>query len=68
MLREAAERAAGRPLRLSQDLTRRLLELTERRGGVERLSLAADLEAVRDRSLPRLRAAGAISSAAMSRS
>jgi tRNA(Ile)-lysidine synthase len=50
VLREAAERTAGRPLRLSQDLTRRLLELSERRGGVERLSLTADLEAVRDRS------------------
>ena len=50
VLREAAERAAGRPLRLTRDLTRRLLELGERRGGVERLSLAADLEAVRDRS------------------
>ncbi len=50
VLREAAEQAAGRPLRLTRDLTRRLLELGERRGGVERLSLAADLEAVRDRS------------------
>ena len=50
VLREAAERAAGRPLRLTRDLTRRLVELGERRGGVERLSLAADLEAVRDRS------------------
>ena len=50
VLREAAERAAGRPLRLSQDMTRRLLDLSLRRGGVERLSLTADLEAVRDRS------------------
>jgi tRNA(Ile)-lysidine synthase len=50
VLREAAERAAGRPLRLPRQLTGRLEELAGRRGGVERLSLAADLEAVRDRS------------------
>src|SRR6478735_5450118 len=50
VLREAAERAAGRPLRLPRQLTGRLEQLAERRGGVERLSLAADLEAVRDRS------------------
>ena len=50
VLREAAERAAGRPLRLPKELTGRLEQLSLRRGGVERLSLAADLEAVRDRS------------------
>jgi tRNA(Ile)-lysidine synthase len=50
VLREAAERAAGRPLRLPRQLTGRLEQLAERRGGHERLSLAADLEAVRDRS------------------
>jgi tRNA(Ile)-lysidine synthase len=50
VLREAAERAAGRPLRLPRQLTGRLEQLAERRGGVERLSLAADLEAVRDRT------------------
>jgi tRNA(Ile)-lysidine synthase len=50
VLREAAERAAGRPLRLPRQLTGRLEQLTTRRKGVERLSLAADLEAVRDRS------------------
>src|SRR4029077_8489761 len=49
VLREAAERAAGRPLRLPRQLTDKLVALTERRGGVERLSLGADLEAVRDR-------------------
>jgi tRNA(Ile)-lysidine synthase len=49
VLRAAAERAAGRPLRLPRDLTARLEQLTGRSGGVERLSLAADLEAVRDR-------------------
>jgi tRNA(Ile)-lysidine synthase len=49
-LREAAERAAGRPLRLPRQLTGRLEQLSTRRDGVERLSLAADLEAVRDRS------------------
>jgi tRNA(Ile)-lysidine synthase len=50
VLREAAERAAGRPLRLPRQLTGRLEQLSTRRDGVERLSLAADLEAVRDRS------------------
>jgi tRNA(Ile)-lysidine synthase len=50
VLREAAERAAGRPLRLPRQLTGRLEQLAQRRGGHERLSLAADLEAVRDRS------------------
>jgi tRNA(Ile)-lysidine synthase len=50
VLREAAERAAGRPLRLPRQLTGRLEQLATRRSGVERLSLAADLEAVRDRS------------------
>jgi tRNA(Ile)-lysidine synthase len=49
VLRAAAERAAGRPLRLPRDLTARLEQLTGRSRGVERLSLAADLEAVRDR-------------------
>ena len=49
VLRAAAERAAGRPLRLPRDLTGRLEQLAGRRRGVERLSLAADLEAVRDR-------------------
>jgi tRNA(Ile)-lysidine synthase len=49
VLRAAAERAAGRPLRLPRDLTGRLEQLADRRKGVERLSLAADLEAVRDR-------------------
>jgi tRNA(Ile)-lysidine synthase len=50
VLREAAERAAGRPLRLPMELTGRLEQLSGRRAGTERLSLAADLEAVRDRS------------------
>src|SRR5207244_10102003 len=50
VLREAAERAAGRPLRLPRQLTARLEQLAERRDGRERLSLAADLEAVRNRS------------------
>jgi tRNA(Ile)-lysidine synthase len=50
VLREAAERAAGRPLRLPRQLTGRLEQLAERRGGHERLSLAADLDAVRDRA------------------
>jgi|1186.fasta_scaffold00884_3 tRNA(Ile)-lysidine synthase len=50
VLREAAELAAGRPLRLTRDLTVRLNGLADRRGGVERLSLSGDLEAVRDRS------------------
>jgi tRNA(Ile)-lysidine synthase len=49
VLREAAERAAGRPLRLPRQLTGKLEQLAGRRSGVERLSLAADLEAVRDR-------------------
>jgi tRNA(Ile)-lysidine synthase len=49
VLREAAERAAGRPLRLSRALTDRLVELAGRTAGVERLSLGRDLEAVRDR-------------------
>jgi hypothetical protein len=50
VLREAAERAAGRPLRLPRRLTGRLEQMAGRRTGVERLSLAADLEAVRDRT------------------
>jgi len=50
VLREAAERAAGRPLRLPRQLTGRLEAVAERRAGVERLSLGADLEAVRERS------------------
>jgi tRNA(Ile)-lysidine synthase len=50
VLREAAERAAGRPLRLPRQLTGRLEQMAGRRTGVERLSLAADLEAVRDRT------------------
>jgi tRNA(Ile)-lysidine synthase len=49
VLREAAERAAGRPLRLPRALTAKLEALAARRKGVERLSLARDLEAVRDR-------------------
>jgi tRNA(Ile)-lysidine synthase len=49
VLREAAERAAGRPLRLSRALTDRLVELAGRSAGVERLSLGRDIEAVRDR-------------------
>jgi tRNA(Ile)-lysidine synthase len=49
VLREAAERAAGRPLRLSRALTAKLEALAGRRTGVERLSLGRDLEAVRDR-------------------
>jgi tRNA(Ile)-lysidine synthase len=49
VLREAAERAAGRPLRLPRQLTGKLEQVAGRRSGVERLSLAADLEAVRDR-------------------
>jgi tRNA(Ile)-lysidine synthase len=51
VLREAAERAAGRPLRLPRQLTVQLQDLADRRSGVERLSLAADLEALRNRSL-----------------
>jgi tRNA(Ile)-lysidine synthase len=50
VLREAAERAAGRPLRLSRQLTARLESLASRRGGIERLSLSHDLEATRDRA------------------
>jgi tRNA(Ile)-lysidine synthase len=50
VLREAAERAAGRPLRLPRQLTGRLEALAGRRAGVERLSLGADVEAVRERS------------------
>jgi tRNA(Ile)-lysidine synthase len=50
VLREAAERAAGRPLRLPRALTAKLEAMAGRRGGVERLSLGRDLEAVRDRS------------------
>jgi tRNA(Ile)-lysidine synthase len=50
VLRESAELAAGRPLRLPRELTSRLEGLASRRGGVERLSLSRDLEAVRDRS------------------
>ncbi len=50
VLREAAERAAGRPLRLPRQLTGRLEQVAGRRTGSERLSLAADLEAVRERS------------------
>ena len=49
VLREAAERAAGRPLRLSRALTDRLVELAGRSAGVERLSLGRDIEAVRNR-------------------
>ena len=49
VLREAAERFAGRPLRLSRELTGRLEELAARTGGVERLSLARDVDAVRNR-------------------
>ncbi len=47
VLRAAAERAAGRPLRLTRDLTGRLVDVAARREGSERLSLARDLEAVR---------------------
>ena len=50
VLREAAERAAGRPLRLPRALTAKLEAMAERRKGVERLSLGRDIEAVRDRS------------------
>jgi tRNA(Ile)-lysidine synthase len=49
VLRAAAEQAAGRPLRLTRELTARLDALACRRGGRERLSLARDLEAVRER-------------------
>jgi tRNA(Ile)-lysidine synthase len=50
VLREAAEQAAGRPLRLPRALTAKLEAVAARRTGVERLSLGRDLEAVRDRS------------------
>jgi tRNA(Ile)-lysidine synthase len=50
VLREAAERAAGRPLRLPRALTAKLEAMAARRTGVERLSLGRDLEAVRDRA------------------
>jgi tRNA(Ile)-lysidine synthase len=50
VLREAAEQAAGRPLRLPRALTAKLEAVAARRSGVERLSLGRDLEAVRDRS------------------
>ena len=49
VLRAAAERAAGRPLRLPRELTGRLESLAARSDGRERLSLGRDLEAVRDR-------------------
>jgi tRNA(Ile)-lysidine synthase len=49
VLREAAERAAGRPLRLPRALTAKLEAMATRRKGVERLSLGRDVEAVRDR-------------------
>jgi tRNA(Ile)-lysidine synthase len=49
VLREAAEQAAGRPLRLPRALTAKLEAMAQRRSGVERLSLGRDLEAVRDR-------------------
>ena len=50
VLRRAAERAAGRPLRLPRELTGRLEQLASRRSGSERLSLARDLDAVRERA------------------
>ena len=49
VLRQAAERAAGRPLRLPRALSDRLELLSHRRAGRERLSLARDLEAIRER-------------------
>jgi tRNA(Ile)-lysidine synthase len=49
VLRAAAERAAGRPRRLTRALTDRLVELAGRSDGIERLSLGRDLDAVRDR-------------------
>jgi tRNA(Ile)-lysidine synthase len=49
VLREAAERAAGRPLRLPRALTAKLEAMAARRKGVERLSLGRDIEAVRER-------------------
>jgi tRNA(Ile)-lysidine synthase len=51
VLRAAAERAAGRPLRLTRALTDRLVEVAGRRAGVERLSLGRDVEARRDRGI-----------------
>jgi hypothetical protein len=51
VLRRAAERAAGRPLRLPRELTGRLEAVAARTSGVERLSLARDLEAVRERKV-----------------
>ena len=56
VLREAAERAAGRPLRLPRELSERLAAVAGRRAGRERLSLARDLEAVRERSMLRFAA------------
>jgi len=50
VLREAAERAAGRPLRLPLALTAKLEAMAGRRKGTERLSLGRDIEAVRDRA------------------
>jgi tRNA(Ile)-lysidine synthase len=50
VLREAAERAAGRPLRLPRALTAKLEAMAGRRKGTERLSLGRDIEAVRDRA------------------
>jgi tRNA(Ile)-lysidine synthase len=47
VLRESADRAAGRPLRLSRALTERLAQVASRRSGEERLSLARDVDAVR---------------------
>jgi hypothetical protein len=49
VLRTAAERAAGRPLRLTRALTDKLVDLAGRGDSVERLSLGRDIEAVRDR-------------------
>jgi hypothetical protein len=49
VLRVAAERTAGRPLRLPRALTERLLDVAGRSSGVERLSLGRDLEACRNR-------------------
>jgi tRNA(Ile)-lysidine synthase len=51
VLREAAERAAGRPLRLPRALTAKLEAVAARRKGVERLSLGRDVEAVRERGI-----------------
>ncbi len=60
VLRASAERAAGRPLRLPRELTGRLEQVAERRSGTERLSLARDLEAVRERGTLRFAAPGAV--------